>query len=286
MTKRSLCSNCALLWLVCCSGVSLADGLADQVTPALSVAVQGRVMRAQEPLEPFTPLNDGDLIELSSGATAIVVFSAPPIEYTLTGPARIRIDTNKVQVVTGQAPMERALFARSDIQLSRGFMHHASFKTRSDTARHELVISHPNTTFSNAKPTFEWSTRDIPGPVRLTLYDTAAEILLQIPKAISPLALPDSIDLRLKGHYTWLLEARTSEGRSVRAQGDFIVADADQLRWRNTLSDCDRSLSSQVVCALLLEEAGFQFDADIYWRQLLTQAPDNPWIQARRRIEK
>jgi len=247
---------------------------------ALVTDIQGQATAGQRPLSPFSVCYDGDTIEVAKGGRLTLVLTQPLYEFVVTGPAKLRLTGEGLTQISGQAPKQRDLFPGRHLQLQDGLIEQASTRTRGDSRKTAFSQLSPNGSLAAASPIFRWVSPEVTGPVSFTLFDAEAKPLYTQARVDSGLHLPQTLQLAARKHYTWVITGRRLDGLKTRAQGNFIVADATQLAWRQQLGDCVPPAARQVACALLLEQAGFRSDAKRTWQSLSQSYHDLSLVRA------
>ena len=285
MNIRTTVVCCVALIAACPGGAAVGEDSSPGAGRAIVTGLKGEAQANQRPLKQFSLCHDGDAIEVASGGQLTLVLTRTLYEVVVTGPARLRLSNDALILISGKPPQQRDLFPGRSLQLKEGLIEQASTRTRGDSSQAALRQLRPNGTLADPAPEFQWEAAET-GSVSFTLFDAQATPLYTRDNVESGFRLPSAVQLHPRQHYTWVIAGRRVDGREVRAQGNFIVADGTQLNWRRQLGNCAQSASKQVACALLLEQAGFRGEAEHYWQGLEKSAPNHALIRAYHTLEQ
>lgn len=254
---------------------------ADQATPicAIITDITGEVFQKEKQLQVLDALSTGNTINVKSGARLKITFTEGLIEYTVTGPARVQLEKLSLTTLSGKKPASRRLFPQQDLKLKGGFFEQASTRTRGKDNNQALSIIAPRRTITSLNPVFRWDNRHPSTPVTFTLMDATATVIYSATTK-NELQLPTDVLLQRGGHYTWKISTNVN-GKTQKNQADFVVATEDDAKWRQGLTGCTSTVSKRIICALLLEQAGFRSEAQTHWLYLQQAVPGNIFVEAR-----
>jgi hypothetical protein len=231
-------------------------------------------------------LTPGSEIMLDAGGRVVITFFTQPNEYTFTGPSTISIAPDGARALKGQASVprrlgdEKAAAARkfAPLQMERTAM--ASFEMRGSARPQIRLLGPVNTEILNETPEFSWTT--IPGisGYHWALTQSGGNVVLEANVEGGEFVLPRESALRYGANYGWRVDCRLPSGKTAWAGGEFTVVDADRARRITGLRPApDAPFSDRLLFAVLLESEGLGYDAQILWRALALERPDDPSLK-------
>lgn len=269
-----------LILILSAPGICLPEGGEYKGAVAMVTEIHGVARRADKPIVELTPLMENDRLTLESGTTATIVSLGELLAYEIEGRTDVVI-THGRPVMSGGAPKSQySIFPSAGKGIRPGVIEQASTRTRGTHESGDLQIIGPTATMITDHPVFRWSRMNLPGMVTIKLYNEGGDLLYDVAAQGEQVSLPPSIVLKEGASYTWTVEGKDSEGRPLTDTGNFIVAEREQVQWKAGLGECERTITTLVACALLLEQEGFRDDATQYWQTLADIAPNNELVLA------
>lgn len=266
--------------LLAIPGLCIPQEAQQEGVVAMITDSRGDVRRGDEHLAVLSPLMEADKLILHDGAQVTIVSLDEMQAYEIQGSAEIVISAGRPVSSAGVKQSKYPLFPESNAAIRPGVIEQASTRTRGHDNGSALRIIGPTTTMITRRPVFRWTHENVSGPVTLTLYNEAGGTIYHVDTQSNNVELPPDIALVEGASYTWSLEGRDVDGRRLSETGNYIVAEPAQVKWKESLGQCEVSTTKLAACALMLEQEGFREDAARYWDLLADIAPDNELVHA------
>jgi len=282
----------ALLCMFASSPLSLMQqaSAADLAPVAMTTDVQGAAWQLEgnkrTKLGLLAYLTPGLKLQLEPGARVSVTYFAMSREFVLNGPMQAVIEAEQVHAVSGAAPLVRSLERN---QVIAGQKLTARQRERQSVATFEmkafvpgnLQLRSPVDTRLIAAPTeFIW--RPVPGAstYQFLLADTQGRPIHRVSSEARSLRLPDEVKLQPGQAYSWTVEVQGSSGLTQTASAGFSLLDeATAQKFISQRPAAGASFSERLLYASLLENAGLKLDAQIYWKALAAERPNDETLQ-------
>jgi hypothetical protein len=210
-----------------------------------------------------------------------LTYFARALEQTFSGPAKILVQTDKVEVLQGGAGQTRKLdpekvsAAKKFEPAARDRMAVATFIMRSAPPRIALV-GPVNTKVSAVTPEFSWMVSKDAREYKLTLMDEQGQVLREA--SVNGTSWKPNEALGYGRIYHWKVEDAT--GQTVSAQARFSVLDEEvATRIAQQKPSRDAPFSERLLYAAQLENEGLKFEAAQLWRALAAERPEDAVLQ-------
>ncbi|MFH1603401.1 MAG: hypothetical protein ABIH03_05800 [Pseudomonadota bacterium] len=264
-------------------GVALSLGIAHAAPVAMVTDLQGSATMSKAKLALMAYIEAGTEIHVEAGAKLTLTYFAKAQEQTFSGPAKIRVQADKVEVLQGGAGQTRKLdpekvsAAKKFEPAARDRMTVATFVMRSAPPRIALVTP-VDTKVSAVTPEFSWMASKDASGYKLTLMDEQGQVLQQA--SVNGTSWKPGTALRYGRSYHWKLEKATDTGQTVSAQASFSVIDEEGAkRIAQHKPKEEAPFSERLLYAAQLENAGLKFEAVQQWRALAAERPQDPVLQ-------
>ena len=271
-----------LVALVGSAALSLGIAIAAPVAMVTDLQGTSSITTPKAKLALMAYIEAGTEIQVDAGAKLTLTYFARALEQTFSGPAKIRVQTDKVEVLQGGAGQARKLdpdkvsAAKKFESAARDRMTVATFVMRSAPPRISLV-GPVDTKVSTVTPEFSWLASKDAGEFKLTLTDEQGQVLQQASVngtswKPSPLAYGRS--------YSWRVESAAGTGQTVSAQARFGVLDQEvATRMAQQKPNQAAPFSERLLYAAQLENEGLKFEAVQLWRALAAERPEDTVLQ-------
>lgn len=254
---------------------------------ALVTDLQGeaRLVDAKAPaLSILSELRSGSALSLAAGARASLVYLESGQEFTLAGPAEVRIGDSAPVAITGAAPSARGVaLARGGgggVRIKPVSVSQAAIVMRAVNAPQKLrLLGLAGGQTLSAAPGFAWQAPAEGLEYRFELFDETGQSLHSATTRETTLDLPATVALVPGGNYSWLVSGRL-DGKSWSNAGDFTVA-SDALRAQaQALRPADDALlSERVVYAAWLEQNQLRDEARTWWKRIASERDQDPALK-------
>jgi hypothetical protein len=274
---KVVCRSLAI-GLVFAGFLGLAGAAAAAQAVAIVTDVSGRVT-GQESVTIMYEIAADARVQVEAGARLVAIYLKSGDEYSFAGPAQIQFRAAQPLVLSGAQPKKRS----SPVAKAGGFaikpagVAGAAFIMRSapPTARIKLLTLSGTKTL-DISPEFRWQEIEPSVTYRFELTDNTGRSLHEAEVQMSSFRLPDSVRLRDNVGYTWVLSARTPDGRRYVSAGDFSIAAADLRAEAQRLRPAaDALVSDRVAYAAWLEGAELRDEAKKFWKTLAFDRPED-----------
>jgi hypothetical protein len=278
--KRFLILNCLSAVLCALPVYVLAQAIAPvgmvvDLRGPVSATDQGKSAR----LEVMSYLRPQMEIELGAGAMMAVTWYANSSENRFSGPARLKVLPDKIQVLQGASGEERSLGeARvsaakrvASTRLAQAAIMMRGMNPGTDAAA--LVPARGSRTMI-LNPVFRWPVQAAGAPLRFELRRASGELLYQAAASGDTLQLPAGNALDWGQRYRWNVRAERASSGPV--EGEFEVITREQLLdLAARRPPNDGPFSDWVLFAAALDDLALYADAKEVWQWLAAQRPDD-----------
>jgi hypothetical protein len=227
----------------------------------------------------------GTEVMLGANAKLTLTFLTRPLEQTFSGPAKIVVQTDRIEVLQGGAGQSRKLdpekvtVAAKFEPAARDRMAQATFVMRSTSPRLEL-IGPAATKVSTTTPEFSWKALKDASGYKISLLDDAGKLLREHKVSVNTWTPHGSEALAPGKSYQWKVEATLASALTNTAQAQFSVLDkAAAKRIAKRKPAAHAPFSERLLYAALLENEGLKHDAAPLWRSLAAERPDEAALQ-------
>ncbi len=266
------------------AGAALSLGIAHAAPVAMVTDLQGNsTMTPKTRLALMAYIDPGTEIQIEAGAKLTLTYFARALEQTFSGPAKIVVRPDRIEVLQGGAGEVRKLdpekvsAAKKFEPAVRDRMAVATFVMRSAPPRISLVAP-VDTRVSAVTPEFSWMGSKDAREYKLTLMDEQGQVLREA--SISGTSWKPNEALGYGRTYRWKVEFAASTGQSVSAQAQFSVLDqAGAARITQQKPSQDAPFSERLLYAAQLENEGLKFEAAQLWRALAAERPQDAVLQ-------
>ena len=214
-------------------------------------------------------------IELAQGASLVVTWYASSVEYRFSGPARLKVHTNRIEVVQGGAAQQRSLGEDSVSAAKRGAstrLAQAAMLMRGMRAEVSIVSPAKGTRIMTLTPRFVWNAPNTDEKYQFILRGSDSAKLVEISATGDSLQLQESKALEWGKRYRWTLQPQ--KGKAV--EGDFETVSRDQAEQLARLRpDAKGAFSDWVLYAATLEDMKLSADAQTIWKKLSQERPED-----------
>ena len=235
-------------------------------------------------------IEQDESIRLDAKSSISITVFTPAAEYSVAGPAKLKMDGGEVRMLDGGKLVKRDLAEQqanagrqfSAIQRERLAM--AAFRMRGTAADGFSLsqLSPVNVEMLNVRPVFTWSAPQEAKEFIVTLFDeTASKAVKEVTVNEPSWKMPDDLSLKYQHRYSWKVRAMLSSGQEIAAVGEFsIVDEARSRRILQSRPPANAHFSDRVLYAMLLESEGLNIDAADEWKVLAAERPSEPLIAA------
>ena len=245
----------------------------------------------QKPGEILMSMSSGDEIHIDSDSKLTLVYFESAKEYSFPENSVIHISaeeplnksSSKIAVRDLEISNTTGLMPVSDDYRQAALVLRGGFK---NTPRIKLI--HPvRGKVLDTQPTFEWLPIDKDIPHRFIISDSSERTLLDTTVLGSSFKLPLSHKIEKGEIYSWQLEAQDSNSKIYSTPAKFsLIGDKDREMIEKMRPKGDFSFSERVIFALMLEQLGVYSEANMYWKELSVERPNNQILQMRAKGER
>lgn len=218
-------------------------------------------------------ISAGDRITLQSG-NLVIVYYAHAIEYVVNGPAKLRVNRNSPDILSGAPAVKRDLFAgkTADLVIQPASVAQATIIMRGEDDSALTLLSPISTKLSSEPVVFRWLPVTDAETYRLTISDNSGRVVHRSETPATSYVLSAEINLRPGRTYRW--EVRTLD-RTNRLQKNWsvfeIATDQERAAIDILKPGAGASFSERVVYARLLDQHAFHEAAQALWETLLAE---------------
>jgi hypothetical protein len=260
--------------------------LAQAVSPVAMISDRkGNVsLHGDGNLQVLSEVNAGDIINIEQGAILVVVYYKTGIEYTLNGPAVVRIGDAAPETVNGNPPAQRKTDydkGLKPIGAETYGLAQAALAMRGGPSKtlNPEPINLTDTTIVESHPTFHWHQYQNETTYHLELTDATGLTILDTDIKGTSYKLPANIKLRDDEDYFWYLSVRI-KGKKFQGHGNFITATAAlRQEYNQRLPKAGASFSDRVMFATWLESQRLNDAAKKVWAALAKERPNVTALQ-------
>lgn len=227
-------------------------------------------------------------IKLDPQARLAVTYFADGVQYSFTGPARLRLTSSETpSVLEGPGAQSRKVTPEKSIggglspeQWRR--LQQATVVMR--VVRPTFAVLGPDkTAILDREPEFEWAAVSGAKAYRLVVYGGDNQIVHEATSDQTALRPGSSLSLEPGKSYRWKVDA-LGVSKPVSASGTFSVAsDAVREQLASLKQAAGADPAARVFYATTLEAQGLAHDARAEWRSLARDFPDEPEYRRRAR---
>ncbi len=269
-----------------CACAALSLGIAVAAPVAMVTDMHGASAMTQKDKAKLTLMayiEPGTEIQVEPGAKLTLTYFARAQEQTFSGPAKIRVQADKVEVLQGASGSSRKLdpdnvsAAKQFEPAARDRMTAGAFVMRSASPRLALV-GPVETRLSMAVPEFSWSASKDVSEFKLTLMDGQGKVLREA--SVSGDSWKPAEALQYGRDYQWKVETAGGSAQSESAQAGFsLIGEASAKRLAKHRPGKDASFSERLLFAAQLDNAGLKYEAMQQWRLLAAERPEDAVLQ-------
>lgn len=267
-----------------CAALSL--GIAVAAPVAMVTDLQGApATTSKAKLALMAYIEPGTEIQVEPGAKLTLTYFARALEQTFSGPAKIVVQADKVEVLQGGAGKSRKLdpdkasAAKKFEPAARERIAVATFVMRSAAPRLALV-GPVDTKISMIAPEFSWKASKDAREHKLTLMDEQGKVLREARVSGTTWKPQPKEALEYGRTYQWKVESAAGSEQPESAQGRFSLLDAESARkMAKQRPGKDAPFSERLLYAAQLENEGLKYEAAQQWRALAAERPQDAVLQ-------
>jgi hypothetical protein len=272
-----LCAIGALPATAQSAGVGMVTDLQGQA----SVSSQGR----SRDLTILDELAAGAMVQVSPGATLVVLYLDAGDEYVFKGPATIDFRPGQPEMQSGATPERRNLTLGKDgkvirikpVGMTQGAM--VMRGIRAD-ARIQLLNLHRTRTLET-RPEFRWKELQPGLKYAFQLDDETGRMIFEGQVDATSTELPTGVQLKEGVPYSWQVSARLPDGRKYSSAAEFAVAPADLRAQAEAMRPAASApLSTRIAYAVWLAQMDLKDEARKYWKAASAERPEDPRLRA------
>jgi hypothetical protein len=273
ITPLLMCAIGALPATALSAGVGMVIDLQGQAT----VSSQGR----SRDLTILDELDAGAMVQVSPGATLVVLYLDAGDEYVFKGPATIDFRLGRPEMQSGTPPERRNLtlgkggkaIRIKPVGMAQGAM--VMRGIRAD-ARIQLLNLHRTRTLET-RPEFRWKELQPGLKYTFELGDQTGRMIFEAQVNATSMELPASVQLKEGVPYT----ARLPDGRKYSSSAEFAVAPADLRAQAEALRPvASAPLSTRIAYAAWLDQMDLKDEARRYWKAASAERPEDSRLRA------
>ena len=268
----------AVLWLALSAGVALAEPV------AMVTDVQGGVTALDggktAKVELLSYLEPGAALQLEPRAHLTITFFSKPVEYRFVGPARLKVEQERIVSQDGKAEahavsLQKSSAAKKFTVAQRESVTQAAFEMRGLRAGLRLDDPVDTRLLDGEELAFRWEGPRPRDGYQLNLYKGHDRLLQQAVATGNTWAPPAGL-LKAGEVYEWEVRTALDNGEVLTARGSFSVADSAAAKSvKSQAPAAGATFSERVLYAVFLEQQGFRCDARKLWRELSRERPDD-----------
>jgi hypothetical protein len=272
-----LCAISALPATAQSAGVGMVTDLQGPAT----VSSQGR----SRDLTILDELVVGAVVQVSPGATLVVLYLDAGDEYVFKGPATIDFRPGQPEMQSGATPERRNLtlgkggkvIRIKPVGMTQGAM--VMRAVRAD-ARIQLLNLHRTRTLET-RPEFRWKELQPGLKYAFELGDETGRMIFEVQANATSMELPASVQLKEGMPYTWEVSARLPDGRKYSSATEFAVAPADLRAEAEAMRPAAYApLSTRIAYAAWLDQMDLKDEARKYWTAASAERPEDSRLRA------
>ena len=254
---------------------------------AMVTDLQGPSMLAKDKakLGLMAYVEPGTEILVEANARLTLTYLTKPLEQTFSGPAKIVVHADKIEVLQGGAGQSRKLdpekvsVARKFEPAARERMTQATFVMRSASPKLEL-IGPAATKVATTTPEFSWKALKDASGYKISLLDESGKLLGVHSVNVNTWTPRGKEALAPGKSYQWRVEATLASGQTDVAQAQFSVLDkAAAKEIAKHKPKAHAPFSERLLYAAQLENEGLKDEAASQWRALAAERPGEPALQ-------
>lgn len=274
-----------LAFVAACAAVLAGSAFA--VPVAMVTDLQGAATLAKDKakLGLMAYIEPGTEVVVEANARLTLTYLTKPLEQTFSGPAKIVVRADKIEVLQGGAGQSRKLdpekvaIAQKFEPAARDRMAQATFVMRSASPRLEL-IGPAATKVATTTPEFSWKALKDASGYKISLLDESGKPLGEHSVNVNVWKPGGKEALAPGKSYRWKVEATLASGQTDTAQAQFSVLDkAATKRIAKHKPKANAPFSERLLYAAQLENEGLKDEAASLWRALAGERPDEPALQ-------
>lgn len=261
------------------SWLSAGAVLAEPVAMVTDISGIVSVAGTQKKIDLLAYLEPGTTLQVEAGAHLSVTFFSRAVEYRFTGPARLRVETDRIGGVEGKGEtrvvsLTQTSSAKKFTAAQREGVAQAAYEMRA--ARPGLRLNDPvDSRLTGSDLVFSWEGPRPAQGFQLTLFDSRKKVLHRTSLTDSFWTPAEGL-LKAGKAYEWEISALTENGEMLTARGGFSVADSTTAKaMRSQRPQVGAAFSERVLYAVFLEENGFKYEARRVWQALAQERPDD-----------
>ena len=277
-TRLAAAAGCAALSL----GIAVAAPVA-MVTDLLGASATTHKDKTKLTLMAY--IEPGTEIEVDAGARLTLTYFAKAQEQTFSGPAKILVQADRIEVLRGGAGQSRKLdpdkaSAAKQIEPAlRDRIAIATFVMRSTVPRLALIAP-VDTKVSSTAPEFSWNASKGAREYRLTLKDEQGKVLREASVSGTTWKPQPDEALGYGRSYQWKVESVPGTGQAEAVQARFsVLEEQTATRIGQQKPGADAPFSERLLYAAQLENEGLKYEAAQQWRALAAERPHDAVLQ-------
>jgi hypothetical protein len=246
-----------------------------------TVSSQGR----SRDLTILDELDAGAMVQVSPGATLVVLYLDAGDEYVFKGPATIDFRPGQPAMQSGTPPERRNLtlgkggkvIRIKPVGMAQGAM--VMRGIRAD-AQIQLLNLHRTRTL-DTRPAFRWKELQPGLNYGFELDDETGRMIFEAQVKATTMELPTGVQLKEGVPYTWQVSARLPDGRKYSSSAEFAVAPADlRVQAEAMRPAASAPLSTRIAYAAWLAQMDLKDEARKYWQAAAAERPEDSRLRA------
>jgi len=270
-------------WIVIAVVLSLSLPLWVFSAPlAMVMDVQGEVIANNKAVELLVELPENTEVNLSENASISLVYLASGSEYVVSGPKKILLKKDYLEIDGKKQEGEKLLVSAEDLADNNYLQ--ASVQMRDAEDESKLVLFSPvSTGVLTTHPTLSWKSIGDDAQYHVEIISSeSGDSVFSFDTDKTSVIIPENVDLPRDQTLTWEIEAVVGEDDPIYKTSTFSIIGVELLaQIKDLQSKSESSFSSKVLLAWLLDNKGFNEDAKKYWKMLAKERPHDKAIQAK-----
>ena len=214
-------------------------------------------------------------VTLKDGARITFVNMRTGAESSFAGPGKFKLDGNGE--AKGMAPKHRHLVAalQGAVHLRPGALGQASVVMRAVPGAQAMSPAGPWSL--SPTPEFRWQSAGAKAIYHFKLQDPQGQVVFELTQEDCAIQVPEHLAMADDTAYAWVLETRLPDGTQTRRSGQLTVLPKpvrEQLQAARP--SLDAPFSERLVFAALLEQQQLHQEAQVFWKSLAKDRPDDP----------
>jgi hypothetical protein len=177
------------------------------------------------------------------------------------------------------APRQRHLVAalQGTVHLRPGALAQASVVMRAVPGSVAQAMSPAGPWSLSPTPEFHWKAAGPKATYHFKLQDPQGQVVFELTQEDCAIQVPEHLALAEDTAYTWVLDTRLADGSQTRASGQLkVLPKAVRDPLLAARPSLEAPFSERLVYAALLEQHQLHEDAEVFWKSLAKDHPDDP----------